>query len=249
MSKQSGLGDHLAISGYDVSNDIGSLDTIHGGPAALPMTGIDKQAFERVGGLRDGGITFMAYHNDNPTIPVGAHIRLSGLSVADQIVTYFHGSALGGASASMVAKQVDYAGNRGTDGMLTYSVPEVSNGFGLEWGVQATPFKRTDATATNGSPVDLATASPGAFGGSAYLHVYAFTGTSATIKLQSATTSGGAYTDITGGAFSSVTAIGAERIVTAAEAVSQFVRVATSGTFSNLVFTVQFERFPVLTAF
>ena len=76
MAKQSGLGDRLFINGVDISGDIGSLSNIHGGMATLDVTDITKSAFERIGGVRDGGLTFNSFMNDslavkneNHTIP------------------------------------------------------------------------------------------------------------------------------------------------------------------------------------
>jgi hypothetical protein len=63
VGKQTGLGDNCYISGYNLSGDVGSLGRIGGGPALLDVTGIDKSAFERLGGLRDGGVDFSAFFN------------------------------------------------------------------------------------------------------------------------------------------------------------------------------------------
>src|SRR5215216_1327785 len=114
MAKQSGLGDHLSVAGYDLSGDIGALGSIHGGVAGTQdVTGIDKSAHERIGLLRDGGIDYSAFFNDDAG---RAHPRLSPLPTADQIVTYHRGGSLGSPAASMVAKQVSYDPTRGNDG-------------------------------------------------------------------------------------------------------------------------------------
>ncbi|MGH8883262.1 MAG: hypothetical protein ACRD0P_38965, partial [Stackebrandtia sp.] len=140
MAAQSGLGDNLYIAGFDVSGDIGSLGRIGGGPAALDVTGIDKSGFERVGGLRDGSMEFTAFFNPATD---RSHDRLSALPAADQVVTYCRGTALGGPSAVMVAKQLGYDGKRADDGALTFEVEAVSNATGIEWGRQLTAGRRT----------------------------------------------------------------------------------------------------------
>lgn len=241
MAKQSGLGDNLYVAGYDLSGDIGSLGRIGGGPAALEVTGIDKSGFERIGGLRDGAIEFTAWFN--PTTD-RAHDRFSTLPTTDQIVTYARGTALGGQAAAMVAKQVNYDGNRGDDGAFTLEVQALANGYGLEWGRQLTAGKRTDSSATNGSSVDFGSGST-AFGLQAWLHVFAFTGTSVTVKLQESSDdgSGDAFADVTGGGFTAATGVTSQRIETArGQTVERYLRVVTTGTFSDAVFAVMVAR-------
>ena len=58
-----------------------------------------------------------------------------------------------------------------------------SNLFTLDWGRSLTAGKRTDTEASDGDSVDFGTGSTD-FGLQAYLHVFAFTGTSVTVKLQ-----------------------------------------------------------------
>lgn len=247
MAKQSGLGDNLYVGGYDLSGDINSLRRVGGGPIARDITGIDKFAFERLGGKRDGAIELVAYFNPTPN---RSHDRLNNLPTADTIVSYFRGTSLGGHAANLVAKQINYDGNRDDDGDLVFSVEAQANGYGLEWGQSLTAGKRTDAAPTNGSGVDFGASS--AFGLQAYLHVFAFTGTSATIKLQESSDNAGAdpYADVTGGAFATVTGVTSERIATSpSQTIERWLRVVTTGTFSNLIFAVVAVKNPVATVF
>lgn len=248
MSKQSGLGDNLYVAGYDLSGDINSLGGVGGGPAALEFTGIDKSAFERKGGVRDGRLQMTSYFN-----PAAgqAHPRLSLLPTTDVIMAYFRGTALGGASANIVAKTPNYDGTRGDNGEFKFGVEALANGYGLEWGTNLTAGKRTDGSATNGSSVDFGTGST-SFGLQAYLHVFAFTGTSVTVKLQESSDdgSGDAWADVTGGGFTAATGITAERIATSgSQTVERYLRVVTTGTFSNAIFAVSVNRNPVATTF
>lgn len=250
MAKQSGLGDNLYIAGYDLSGDINSLGNIGGGPAPIEVTGIDKSAYERIGGLRDGRMQMTSYFNPG-TVPDRAHARFKTLPTADVILAYFRGTTLGGPSANLVAKQINYDGNRGDSGEFTFAVEAQANGFGLEWGKSLTAGKRTDTTATNGSSVDFGTGST-AFGLQAYLHVFAFTGTSVTVKLQESSDDGGAdaWADVTGGGFTAATGITSQRIATAAgQTVERYLRVATTGTFTNAVFAVSVVRNDVAVTF
>jgi hypothetical protein len=144
----------------------------------------------------------------------------------------------------MIAKQINYDPTRGQDGQLTFKVDALANGFGLEWGVQLTAGQRTDGSATNGASVDLLTASPGAFGLQAYLQVFSFTGTSVTVKLQESSDNnvGDPWADVVGGAFTAATGRTTQRIATAAINVERYLRVVTTGTFSNAVFAVMATR-------
>jgi hypothetical protein len=250
MTKQSGLGDNLYVDGFDVSGDIGSIQTIHGGPAALECTGIDKSGFERFGGQRDAAMEYSAWFNDAATPPVGAHFVLSPLTTLDRVVTYCRGTVLGNPSACIVAKQTNYDPTRAADGALTWAISKPANGFGLEWGRLLTAGKRTDSGAANGTGVDFAVAS--VFGLQAYLQVFAFTGTSVTVKIQESSDNGGgdAFADVVGGSFVAATAIGSQRIATATGlSVERYLRVVTTGTFSNAVFAVTVVRNETLAAF
>ncbi|MGW7786051.1 hypothetical protein [Streptomyces tricolor] len=238
MAKTGGLGDNLYIAGYNASGDIQQLGSIGGGPALLNMTGIDKSAYERQGGLRSGQIEFTAFHN-HVAAGTGTHEILAALPRTDVILTYCRGTTLGDPAASLVAKQVNYDGTRGDDGMLTFAVSAQSNGYGIEWGRQLTAGLRTDTAATNGTSID--TAASASFGGQAYLHVTAFTGTDVTIKIQDSADNS-SFADVTSFAFTQVTAAPtSERIALSNTAtIRRYVRAitTTTGGFTSVTFSV-----------
>ncbi len=249
MAKQSGLGSAFYLDGYDLSGDVTALGEIGGGPAALRgPTGIDKAAFETLGGVRDGRMNVASWFNPSAG---QQHDRFGNLPVADVIAEFrAGGTALGGPVATINAKQVDYNGTRATDGSLTWSTSLLGNAYGLEWCVGLTAGKRTDGSATNGTGVDFAAAS--SFGLQAYLQVFAFTGTSVTVKLQESSDNGvgDAWVDVTGGGFTAATGITRQRIeTTRALAVERYLRVVTTGTFSNAVFAVSVAKNAVSTVF
>ena len=246
MGKETGLGAALYVSGIDLSGDTELVSRIAGGPNLLPSTGIDKSAMERFGGNRDGGIEFSSWFNKETD---QSHLTLSTLPTADRIVTYCHRAAtIGDSAASVLAKQINYDPTRAADGSLTSGVQALANGYGLEWGKLLTPGKRTDSGATNGATFDYgATIGQTLFGAQAYLHVFAFTGTDATVVIEDSTSDFAAVTLLT---FTEVSALGGanngERIETASrtETVDRYVRVTTttSGGFSDLVFAVEFVK-------
>ncbi|MFD7794321.1 hypothetical protein [Streptomyces sp. NPDC059759] len=239
MAKTSGLGDGLLIAGFDASGDIQQLGSIGGGPALLNFTGINKSAYERQGGLRSGQFEMTTFFNSVP-VTGGIHEKLSALPRTDVILTYCRGTALGDAAASLVGKQVNYDATRGDDGMLTFAVSAQSNGYGIEWGRQLTAGVRTDTAATLGTGID--TLASAAFGGQAYLQVFAFTGTDATVKIQDSADNV-SFADVTSFAFTQITG-GApltERIAISNTAtIRRYVRVSTvtTGGFTSLIFAV-----------
>lgn len=250
MAKSSGLAQAFYLGGFNLSGDTGAGNEIGGGLAGTQdVTGIDKSAIERIGLERDGRLSWTSFFNP---AAAKAHAVLSTLPTTDRHMMWATGSSIGSPAACMVGKQIDYNPTRGADGSLTISVSSQANAYGLEWCDLLTAGIRTDTTATNGSSLDLGTGST-AFGLQAYLQVFAFTGTSVTIKLQESSDNGAgdAWADVTGGAFTAVTAAQTtERIQTGrAQTVERYLRVATSGTFSNVQFVVGVARPDVSTLF
>lgn len=251
MAKSTGLGAAFYIDGYDLSGDVGSLSRISHTRGLNEVPGINVSAMERLHAHRDGGMEFASWFNKTAG---ASHPVLSAMPTADRHAMYLHRTTIGSPAAACVCKEVDFNGNRGTDGSYALTTTVESNGYGLEWGKLATAGKRTDTTATNGAAVDFSTsafAGSSTFGLQAYLQVHSFTGTSVTVKLQESSDDGAdTYADVTGGAFTAATAQGAQRIQTARGlTVERYLRVVTTGTFSSAVFTVMVVRNDVSTVF
>lgn len=244
MAKQSGLGDYLLIDGYDFSGDIGSIQRIAGGPAASEVTGITVSAPERIGLVRDGGIDFTSWFNPSTD---RQHEVLSLLPYASRQETYCRGLGLGSQAASCLLKQLNYDPTRAQDGSLSITISGQSTDYGVEWGVQLTPGKRTDTAATNGASIDGAAST--AFGAQAWLHLTAFTGTDITVTLEDSADDV-SFAAVTGGAFTAMTDIGFQRLATARDAtIRRYTRIATTGTFTSATFLVNFVRNVTLTNF
>lgn len=235
MSKETGLGNQFYLDGVDLSGDTQSLAKISKAIGTLPMTGIDKSAMERLAGQLDGGFGWTSFFN-----PTNAHARLEELPRTDAIGTFFHRATLGSPSASCQGKQLNYDPKRDNKGALTADVEITANSYWMDWGLALTAGKRSDTTATNGTGVDFTAAQ--SFGAQFYLQVFSFTGTSVTIKVQGSSDNGvgDAFADITGGSFTVVSGSPmAERIQTARnQAMERYVRVVTTGTFSECTFAV-----------
>lgn len=239
MSKESGLGNQLYLDGFDLSGDSNSIGRISKSLAVLDFTGIDKSAKERKAGVLDGALDWKSFWN-----PTNANLALDDtFARVDRVASFFHRATLATIAASIVCKQVDYKPTRSQDGSLLSDVKTEANAFWLDWGLACTAGKRSDTGATNGTGVDFQNeGAPANFGLQAYLQVFSFTGTSVTITLQGSSDNGGgdAYANITGGSFSVVSsAPQSQRIATARnQAIERWVRVVTTGTFSQCTFAV-----------
>lgn len=246
MAKQTGLGAALFHNGYDVTTDIRSVNAIKMPSSLLDVTSIDKSAIERLYGLRDGEITVSAYFDD----AVGfAHPAFKTLPKTDVHQMYCHRSTLGAPAAAHVGRQINYDPQRGADGSLIIPVQVLSNsasGYPVMWGLQLTAGKDnlTGAVATTG--VDFGTGSL-AFGLAAYLQVFGFTGTSATITIQESSDNGvgDPFANVTGGAFAAVSGANVvERIETSlTQTVERYLRLNITGTFTSLDYAVMVIRY------
>lgn len=232
--KLTGLGSNFYIGGYDISGDVNALGTISTSLETLDVTGIDKLAHERLGAMGDGTMSFTTIFDVDASKEQKV---LSAMPRTDTIGTFFVGTGIGNAAASINAKEVSYAPTRGNDGMLS-SVTEIQgNGFGLEWGTQLTAGKRTDTAATNGTGFDNAASST--FGCQVYIQVFSFSGTDATITVQSASDSI-FTTPQTEASYVVAAPPTATRIVGSHSSVNRYWRVntTTTGGFTSLVFAV-----------
>ena len=250
MAKQGGLASACYVGGYDLSGDVNSIGQISSPRDVLDFTAINDSAYERQYGLRSGSIAITSFFRgagdwdaDDDGGDLDGLVGSAGLALlplTDEIATVFIGQALQSPAASVNGKQLNYDPTRGTDGSLTLAITVQGNAYGLEWGEQLTAGLRTDTTATTGAAITDAAGT--SYGGQAYFHLTAFTGTSVTIDIQSCTTSGGSYAT-TGLTSSALTAPGSQRVaVSNTTAIDRYLEVVTTGTFTNAVFAVNFVR-------
>ena len=248
MVKASGLGAWFAHGSSLISNDIGSVSNISSPHGVFDVTGIDKSARETLLVVRDGMMDFEPFFNDAAG---QAHPVLSALPTTDVLTTYGHRDTQGAPAACLLGKQVNYDGTRAANGELTFASNVQGNGFGLEWCEILSTGVTTSTGAENLASLDLGTGST-SFGLQAYLHVFAFTGTSCTITIEESSDDGGgdAFAAVTGGAFTAVTGATTERIATSgAQTVERYLRLALTGTYSNIEFVVLVNRNDTATAF
>ena len=241
-TKGNGLGANLYVAGYDLSNDVGQIDALENGRGLLGMTGLDKSGHERLQGLQTGRIAFTGFFND---AALQEHIALKLIPTADVIGTVFKTAALAAVACSLTGKRTNYPVTRAADGAMGTGTEILSNSDQLNYGLALTAGKRTDTGATNGVGVDFGVGST-TFGMVAYLHIFAFTGTSITVTIQESSDDavGDPYAAVTGGAFTAATALGAQRIETSlTQTVERYLRAVTTGTFNPCTFAVMAKRY------
>lgn len=224
-------------------NDPVLVTVIGGTGTQVNINGVNQGSFDGTYVLPSLGTITLTY-SVAPTwswVKIGgSHDALSTLPRTDQIVTWCRGTTIGNPAACVNAKQINYDGTRDNVGNFTLAVQAMGNSFGLEWGKQLTAGLRTDTTATVGAFFDDGGSS--AFGGQAYFQLVEFVGTSVTIDIQSATTSGGSYAT-TGLTTTAMTAVGSQRLATSnTTTINEFLKVITTGTFTYAVFNVVFVR-------
>jgi len=244
MPKQSGLGDQLFIGGRDVGADINSIGGLSTPRETLPSTGITQSAMARMFGKRDGQAEFVSYFNDATD---QVHEALKGLPRTDVHLMYCRGEAVGSEAIGMVGKQINYDPNRNDDGSFLFGCNIAANSFGIDWCDQLTAGKDTHASATNGTSIDtLASAS---FGFQAYLQVFSVASGTVTVTIEDSADNS-TFAAVTSGAFTNATGRTVERIQSSSETatVRRYIRVATSGVFTNAVIAVAINKNQALRA-
>ena len=129
--------------------------------------------------------------------------------------------------------------------------PKTTSAVPFQWSVDSTapvgvgvslhPLASENVGTITGTGDGILTSASSTTGGIGHLHVTAYTSGTHSFKFQDATTIGGAYTDIASGAFTNVTAVGAQRLIVPGT-IRQFVRcVAVIGT-AAATYSVSFAR-------
>jgi len=239
MAKKSGLGQEFYIHGYDLSGDVGSLDGASGTRELLDVTPISKSATERLVGRSSAALGFNTWFDDEAE---KEHAALSGLSTADRVVMWAMGGTTGDVACAFPAKQLNYDASVGADGSLSFSVDCESNGVAMDWCDLLTDGQVTHSSSgSNTSRDDAAATSAGLV---AYLEIVDCASGTPTVTIQQSSDNGSTDSWATVLSFSAVgyaSAPTAER-VTVSGAVERYLRVTTTGTFSNADFVVATRR-------
>lgn len=240
MAKRTGIGANLYAGAFNLSGDVGAINTIGSSRALLDTTAIDKDAFERLPGIGDGTIDFTGFF-DRATDTV--HTALgSAFGTANVHLTAAVGTAIGDPAASLIAQKANYNTTRGQDGSLAVAMTgQSAGGYGTEWGQLLTPGRAvTTAPGTASTSADGGAATSA--GASAYLHVFAVAAGTVTISVVDSADDA-TFAAVTGLSFTATSAGMAQRVETAAGAtIRRYLRYVVSG--GTATFALNVSRNP-----
>jgi hypothetical protein len=223
----------LFIDAFDVSGDAGQVERCVVRRTPQPATRAGAAGVERIAGRASGALTFRPRFHDDAD---GVHAALAGLPVRDVGLALALGHTAGAPAAWGRAAQVDYNWTRTADGRLEGDVTALATrGVPFVWGRLLQP-PVTHAAATAGPSIDDGVAS--ADGLTAQLHLFAIDSGAATIEIQHSA-DGASWSAL--GAFPAASSPVSERIAVAGT-VQRYLRVASTGTFSNAAFAVVVRR-------
>jgi hypothetical protein len=159
MAKQSGLGMNFYVAGYNLSGDVGSIQSISTPRSTLDKTAISSSAHERAYAHMSGEVTFNTHFNDEAG---QEHTALSSLPTGDVVVTATMGTTLGDPAFCMVAKQINYDWSRTQDGDLLGTIQALSavssgandGASGGEWCKMLTTGVESFVNGTNNESLD-----------------------------------------------------------------------------------------------
>jgi hypothetical protein len=235
MAKQAGLADAFYIDGHDLSGDVSSVDTVSARKSVIETPVINSSGMVRLPGLGDGEITFTSWFDDGTNL---LHTAVGGLPTTDVTVAYCRGVTAGSAVAMLVAKQINYDYTRGQDMSLTANVQCLGNGNGIEWGVLFAAEATQSSAGSTASKDDTASSANGL---AAVLQITDINSGTPTFKIQDSPNDSD-WTDLV--SFSAVAngnEPSAER-VTITGTVNRYLRITSTGTFSNAKFIVAYRR-------
>jgi hypothetical protein len=239
MAKKSGLGQQIFVHGYDLSGDVAAIDNAGSPRNLLEITAVNASGIERLVGLSDGNLSVSSWFNDATE---QEHAAFSGLVTTDRILTWALGATRGDVAACLVAKQLNYDGSRGTDGSLSFSIDSQADGISLDWCNTLTTGKETHSSAGSSTSRDDGAATTA--GMVAYLEITDCDSGTPTVTIQESSDNGSSDAWANCMVFSSVgyaSTPTAERS-TMSGTVKRYLRVTTTGTFSNLDFCVSTRR-------
>jgi hypothetical protein len=240
MAKSAQLGQSLYYHGRDLGGDVGTINNASTPVNVIDVTSISQSATDRILTTLDSMLNFNAFFNDATG---QAHSAFSGLPTTDVIVSWSLGQAQGDAVFSMTGKQATYNYSRPDDGSLIATIDvQGAAGHHGEWMELFTTGQDTSASAGNSSSRDDGAATSA--GIAAVLHVVDIDSGTPTVKIQQSSDdgSGDAFADlVTFSAVANGNEPTAER-KTVSGAVERYLRVAVTGTYSNLDYVLAYRR-------
>jgi len=241
MAKVNGLNVRLYVEGYDLSGDANSLSSLGYTNELLDVTTLDVSAKKRIVGIVDSEISVDAWFDNAASRQHAVWTSNSGkLPTADQDVLIPMGSAVGDQFVGLASKQGTYNVTRAPGSAMSASAVFSANGSAAEFGEMLTAHDDTHSSAGSGTVVDSGASSSN--GGTGYCQLLSLDSGSVTVNLQESTSSGGSYSNfMTFSTVAAAAAPSAERL-TMEGTVQRYIKVTTTGTFSNAKIVVGFSR-------
>jgi len=236
MPKTGGLSQEFYIDGHDLGGDVGAINECASPRGVLEITGINKAAVERVMTHGDGRIEFASYFDDGTEL---SHNALAGLPTGDVVVLWAYGGAIGDSAAFLTAKQVNYDARRGQDMSLALTILCLGQGVALEYGEMLTAAIDTHSSASSSSSKDDAASTSA--GLAAVVEIKDIDSGTPTIIIQDSPNDSSWSTLISFTAVASGNEPAAER-KTVSGTVNRYLRVTTTGSFSNADFAIAYRR-------
>jgi hypothetical protein len=253
MAKRSSLGGKFFLNGIDLSGDVGAVDSM-GSPRELyDVTSVCKSATERIAGKADINISYTGFFND-ATSQLHLTNRALGAAAAAQDILYAVAGAIGDpAFMAACVRQVDYAPTRGADGSLTIAITaQGAGGFAPEWGIMLTAGLASQCCDAALASINNATSGEGCsptstcLGIAAHLHVASITGGSSSFTAIVQQSSDNGSSDAFGTKLSMTTVAQASAPTSerksASGATEQYLRVLTTGCWTNAKFAIGVRR-------
>jgi hypothetical protein len=201
--------------------------------AATTVFGLDDHTY--LPGIGSGSVTLGGLW-DNTAVSGSDVLLDAALDGSQQVVSVSPQgiSAVGQRGVLLNARQGAYNWNASISDVVRLDSDRTADG-GIRGGVV---LHQLTAETSTGNFASVDNGASSAFGAVGHLHVTAFSGTSATIKITDSTDNA-VFSDLI--TFTAVTAAGAERS-TVAGTVNQYARVELSGIFTSVTFAVLFAR-------
>ncbi len=251
-ARLTGLNQRLYFDGFDASGDVGSIDNCDITRGQMDDTALNNVGLRRLLLLADLNLSYTAFYNPGVlggTAPfgpdAGIHAKLATLPTTPRYSQWLlEGPYLGAAVLQFAAKQVTGPSyRRQQSGAMTAPVGFMnSEGFATEFGVMLTDGgKQTFASAGNGTSLDNGAGTTK--GLAAVINHFSVTSVAGVTYLIQHSTDNSSWTTLLTFTTVPVTATagyGERKVVTGT--VNRYLRVLTTGTFTNAIAAVSVRR-------
>jgi hypothetical protein len=236
MSVKSGISQLLHIQGFDLSGDVTSINDLASPRTVHDVPVLNAAGMKRILSRGDCHLNVTSWFNDATE---RAHDAFKTLPAGQRLCLYSMGGAIGDVAAMLQARQVGYDGSEGEDGSLSFTIDMAGDG-GLEWADMITAGQDTISSSGNESAVDQAAQTTA--GLAATLQIVSIASGTPTVTIMDSTNGSTSWgTIITFTAVAAAAAPTAERKV-ASGTIKRYLRITTTGSFSDLVLLVATRR-------